>query len=135
MLLVARVAGCHNDRLLIFAKQPVCNMVTDKSGFATTADEAYPQGRLPYDTYVISEENASWISPRFTCSLEVTSSTKTRSAGFFAESVGKGEPQGAASLENAVYDIFRKRDYKAGDTRKAAQARAGFAPSRAGSAS
>lgn len=36
----------------------VCNMVTDKSGFATTADEAYPQGRLPYDTYVISEENA-----------------------------------------------------------------------------
>lgn len=36
----------------------VCTMITDENGFATTADAASPQGRLPYDTYVISEENA-----------------------------------------------------------------------------
>ncbi|MBA4700306.1 MAG: VaFE repeat-containing surface-anchored protein [Ruminococcus sp.] len=35
----------------------VCTITTDKYGFASTKDEKYPRGRLPYDTYEVTETN------------------------------------------------------------------------------
>lgn len=34
---------------------PVCSIVTDKDGVATTASKDYPYGRLPYGTYTLHE--------------------------------------------------------------------------------
>ena len=35
--------------------EEIVKIVTDEYGFATTADPAYPRGRLPYGTYIVTE--------------------------------------------------------------------------------
>lgn len=35
----------------------VYTIVTDKDGFGTTKSEDFPRGRIPYDTYIVIEEN------------------------------------------------------------------------------